>query len=129
MGHLYGHGVSKKPKKLSSRSLSSAMNNPGFVRAACHLSLCPLGVRLPSAATHSLRRVDGRVLSPWHGSRHLMALEINHPELVNRINGEVPFYQVITLPSMAIRPRRDGLGSTTSSLNAELIHDATYRGH
>jgi hypothetical protein len=28
---------------------------------------------------------------------------------------------------MAIRPRRDGLGSTTSSLDAELIHDAPER--
>nr|WP_276977599.1 hypothetical protein [Ferrimicrobium acidiphilum] len=46
-----------------------------------------------------------------------------------RRSGEVPFHEVIALPSMAIRPRRDGLGSTASPLDAELIHDATHRGH
>ncbi len=58
-----------------------------------------------------------------------MALEITDPELVNRINEEVPFHEIIALPSMAIRPRRDGLGSTASPLDAELIHDAAHRGH
>lgn len=36
-------------------------------------------VRLPSASTHSLRRVDGRVLSPRHGLRRLVALDVGDP--------------------------------------------------